>query len=241
MIFWLSLILIWVYMTSWYLFSLAKKRNDIADTAWGIGFIVLSLFCLILNPTLKQLITFVLIFVWGFRLSSHIYQRNKNRPEDYRYEQFKKNTYIKVFITQGFLLWLISFSYIFSQNNFYWFNYLGILIWVFGFSFESIADAQLKKFISDAKNKGKIMQSGLWSVSRHPNYFGESCLWWGIWLLNLNFSQNWWSIIGPITITYLITQVSGIPLLENKMSQNPEFKKYQSRVSVFIPWFPKKS
>ena len=240
MIFWLSLILVWVYMTFWYLFSLAKKRNDIADTAWGIGFIVLSLFCLILNPTLKPLITFILICIWGSRLSWHIYQRNKNKPEDYRYQQFKKNTYIKVFLTQGFLLWLISFSYIFSQNNFYWFNILGILVWIFGFTFESTADAQLKKFISDPKNKGKIMQSGLWSVSRHPNYFGETCLWWGIWLLNLNFSQNWWTIISPITITYPITQVSGIPLLENKMAQNPEFKKYQNRVSVFIPWFPKK-
>lgn len=241
MIFGLTLVLVWIYMTGWYLLSLAKKRNDIADTAWGIGFIVLSLFCFILNPTLKQLITFVLIFIWGFRLSSHIYKRNKNKPEDYRYQQFKKNSYIKVFITQGFLLWLISFSYIFSQNNFSWFNYLGILIWIFGFSFEAIADAQLKKFISDVKNKGKIMQSGLWNYSRHPNYFGESCLWWGIWLLNLNYSQNWWTIIGPITITYLITQVSGIPLLENKMAQNSEFKKYQNRVSVFIPWFPKKS
>lgn len=240
MIFWLSLILVWVYMTGWYFFSLIKKRNDIADTAWGIGFIVLSLFCLILNPTLKQLITFVLIFIWGFRLSSHIYKRNKNKPEDYRYEQFKKNSYIKVFMTQGFLLWLISFSYIFSQNKFYWFNILGIFVWLFGFAFESIADAQLKKFISNAKNKGKIMQSGLWAYSRHPNYFGETCLWWGIFLLNLNLAQNWWSIVGPITITYLITQVSGIPLLENKMSQNPEFKKYQNRVSVFIPWFNKK-
>jgi steroid 5-alpha reductase family enzyme len=228
-------------MTSWYFFSLAKKRNDIADTAWGIGFIVLSLFCLALNPTLKQLISFILILIWGSRLSIHIYQRNKNKSEDYRYQQFKKNTYVKVFIFQGFLLWLISFSFIFSKSEFYWFNFLGIFVWIFGFTFESIADAQLKKFIKNPKNKGKIMQSGLWAYSRHPNYFGEVSMWWGIWLLNLNFAQNWWTIIGPITITYLITQVSGIPLLENKMSQNPEFKKYQSQVSVFIPWFSKKT
>ena len=239
MIFWLSLILVWVYMTGWYFFSLVKKRNDIADTAWGIGFILLSLFCLILNPTLKQLITFVLIFIWGSRLSWHIHQRNKNKPEDYRYQQFSKNAYIKVFMIQGFLLWLISFSYVFSQKSFSWFNLLGIFIWLFGFSFESIADRQLKIFLSNSKNKGKIMQSGLWAYSRHPNYFGESLLWWGIWLINLNFNQNWWTIIGPITITYLITQVSGIPLLENKMANNPEFKNYQRRVSVFIPWFPR--
>ena len=240
MIFWSSLILIWVYMTLWYLFSLLKKRNDIADTAWGIGFVVLSLFCFLLNPSLKPLISFLLILVWGSRLSWHIYQRNKNKPQDYRYQQFKKYAYFKVFLTQGFLLILISFSFIFSQGNFNWVNFLGILIWIFGFTFEATADAQLKKFISDPKNKGKIMKTGLWAYSRHPNYFGESLLWWGIYLLNLNFSQNWWTIIGPITITFLVTKVSGIPLLEKKMALNPEFQKYQKQVSVFIPWFPKK-
>lgn len=240
MILWPSLILVWVYMTTWYLFSLYKKRNDIADTAWGIGFMVLSLFCFILNSTLKQLLTFVLIFIWGFRLSWHIYKRNKNKSEDYRYEKFKKNSYLTVFMTQGFLLWLISFSYIFSNLNFFWFNYLGVLVWIVGFYFEAIADFQLKNFLKNPKNKGEILQSGLWAYSRHPNYFGESLLWWGIWLLNLNLTQNWWTIVGPITITYLITKVSGVPLLENKMSQNPKFKDYQRRVSVFIPWFPKK-
>ena len=240
MILWLSLALVWVYMTAWYLISLYKKRNDIADTAWGVGFVVLSLFCFILNPTIKQLVTFALIFVWGSRLSWHIYKRNLNKPEDYRYEKFKKNSYLTVFMTQGFLLWLISFSYIFSDFNFFWFNYLGILVWVAGFSFEAIADFQLKNFLKNPKNKGEILQSGLWAYSRHPNYFGESLLWWGIWLFNLFLTQNWWTIIGPLTITYLITKVSGVPLLENKMSQDPKFQDYQRRVSVFIPWFPKK-
>ena len=240
MIIWQTIALVWAYMTAWYLFSLYKKRNDVADTAWGIGVVVLSLFCFILNPTIKQLVTFILILIWGGRLSWHIYKRNKNKPEDYRYQKFKKNSYLTVFMTQGFLLWLISFSYIFSDFNFFWFNYLGILVWVAGFSFEAIADFQLKNFLKNPKNKGEILQSGLWAYSRHPNYFGESLLWWGIWLFNLFLNQNWWTIIGPLTITYLITKVSGVPLLENKMSQDPKFQDYRRRVSVFIPWFPKK-
>lgn len=240
MIFWQSLFLVWLYMNLWYLFSLFKKRDDIADIAWGLGFILVALYCLALNPTLKQSVSLFLVLIWGLRLSFHIYQRNKNKPEDYRYQKFKKNPYFEVFITQGFFLWLISFPIIFSQSQFFWFSYLGILVWVFGFYFESTADRQLKKFISDPKNKNKIIQSGLWAYSRHPNYFGEITMWWGIWLLNLSFFKNWWTIIGPLTITILITKISGIPLLEKKMAKNPEFKKYQKRVSVLIPLKPRK-
>src|SRR5574344_178682 len=225
MILWLSLVLVWVYMTAWYLFSLYKKINDIVDTAWWIGFVVLSLFCFVLNPTIKQLVTFGLILVWGSRLSWHIYKRNLNKPEDYRYQKFKKNSYLTVFMTQGFLLWLISFSYIFSDFNFFWFNYLEILVWIVGNAWEASADFQLKKFLKNPKNKGEILQSGLWAYSRHPNYFGEVTMWWGIWLLNL--ASNWWTIIGPLTITYLILKVSGVPLLEKKYEGNKEFEDYK--------------
>jgi len=107
-----------------------------------------------------------------------------------------------------------------------------------GFYFESTADSQLKKFIQNPSNKGKIMQSGLWAISRHPNYFGEVTMWWGIFLLNLG--NNWWTIVGPLTISYLILKVSGVPLLEKKYENNLEFQNYKKRVSVFIPWWPKK-
>lgn len=221
-------------MTLWYVVSVAKKRNDIADTAWGLGFILVTLFNLIFNPRFKLLISLILISVWGIRLAIHIYQRNKNKPEDSRYEAFKSSPYFKVFITQGFFMWLICWPIIISAGSFNILSILGILIWLFGFYFEATADSQLKKFISNPQNKGKIMQSGLWSYSRHPNYFGEVTLWWGIWLLNFNY--NWLSLIGPVTITYLILQVSGVPLLEKKYQGNPEFEDYKKRVSVFIPW-----
>lgn len=231
-------ILIWVYMTAWYLLSIFKKRNDIADTAWGLGFILVTIYTLLFNPSLKLSISLLLITVWGLRLAIHIHNRNKNKKEDYRYEQWKKNPYFRVFITQGFFMWLISWPIIFSSTSLRYFNFLGIIIWAIGFYFESTADKQLKEFIKNPNNKGKIMQSGLWSLSRHPNYFGEVTIWWGIWLLNLN--SAWWSIVGPLTITFLILKVSGIPLLEKKYEGNKEFQDYKKRVSIFIPWWNKK-
>lgn len=233
-----SAILIWVYMTGWYLLSLLKKRNDIADIAWGLGFILVTIFNLIFNPIPKLFVSLILISIWGIRLAVHIYSRNKNKKEDYRYQQFKKSPYFKVFITQGFFMWLICWPVINSFSELRWFNYLGILVWIFGFYFEATADQQLKEFINNPNNKGKIMQKGLWAYSRHPNYFGEVSLWWGIWLLNLN--SNWWTIVGPLTITFLILKVSGVPLLEKKYQGNEAFENYKKRVSVFIPWWPKK-
>ena len=227
-----------VYMSFWYILSRLKKRNDIADIAWGLGFILVTIVNLILNPTLKLLISLILISIWGIRLASHIYHRNKNKKEDSRYQKFKNNPYFKVFITQGFFMWLICWPVINSFGFIKWFNFFGILIWLFGFYFEARADKELKEFINQPKNKGKIMQNGLWAYSRHPNYFGEVTMWWGIWLLNFNL--NWWTLIGPLTITFLILKVSGIPLLEKKYIGNKEFEDYQKRVSIFIPWFPRK-
>jgi steroid 5-alpha reductase family enzyme len=135
-------------------------------------------------------------------------------------------------------MWLICWPILGSKNSLEWFNFIGIIVWLIGFYFEATADKQLKEFIKNPKNKGKIMQSGLWAYSRHPNYFGEVTMWWGIWLLNLN--PNWWTILGPLTITFLILKVSGVPLLEKKYQGNSEFEDYKKRVSVFIPWKPKK-
>ena len=234
-----SAVSIWVYMTGWYFTSVIKKRNDIADVAWGLGFILVTIINLIINPSIKLIISLLLVSIWGFRLALHIYYRNKNKKEDYRYKKFKNSPYLKVFITQGFFMWLISLPIIGSNRNLNWFNLIGILVWLVGFYFESTADKQLKIFLNNPKNKGKIMQSGLWAYSRHPNYFGEVTMWWGIWLLNLN--SIWWTIIGPLTITFLILKVSGVPLLEQKYKGNIEFEAYKKRVSVFIPLKPKKN
>jgi len=119
-------------------------------------------------------------------------------------------------------------------------DYIGIGVWIVGFCFEVVGDAQLSRFISNSANKGMLMQTGLWAYTRHPNYFGEVTQWWGIGLIALASPGYWIALIGPITITYLILKVSGIPMLEKKMQDNPTFAEYKRRVSMFIPWIPKR-
>jgi steroid 5-alpha reductase family enzyme len=117
---------------------------------------------------------------------------------------------------------------------------IGVCIWLFGFLFEAIGDFQLLRFKRDPANRGKIMTSGVWCYSRHPNYFGEVTLWWGIFLICISVPGSWWTIVGPLTITYLILQVSGTPMLERRYADNPEYAEYIRRTSSFFPFRPKK-
>ncbi len=120
------------------------------------------------------------------------------------------------------------------------FDLLGVLLWILGFCFEFVADWQLDRFIKNPDNRGKIMDQGLWRYSRHPNYFGEVTMWWGIYILALSVPWGWLSIIGPLTISYIILFVSGVPMTERFMEDNPAFADYKRRTSAFIPWFPGK-
>lgn len=242
-----------VYVTLWYVVSLIKKRNDVADIAWGLGFVVLSWIALGLtaDATLRGILTNVLISIWGMRLATHIYLRNRGKGEDYRYQAWREQwgswfylrSYTQVYLLQGALLYVIALPTLMSHASatatFGAIDVVGVLIWCIGFLFETIGDAQLTRFIQNPLNKGKLLQTGLWAYTRHPNYFGEVLGWWGVWLLSLSATHNWLTIIGPLTITFLILKVSGIPLLEQNMAENPEFEEYKKRVSVFIPLPPK--
>lgn len=242
-------LVLFVYMNLWFVISLIKKRNDVADIAWGLGFVLLAWTSLFLskNIFLMPIVVNVLVSIWGLRLAYHIYSRNKNKTEDYRYatwraewgKWFYLRSYFQIYILQGLLLFMISlpvlFINIYQVESFGIFALLGILVWGLGFFFESVGDAQLAKFIKDPLNKGKLMQSGLWQYTRHPNYFGEVTQWWGIFIIALSVPYGLVSILGPITITFLILKVSGIPMLEKKMEQNPEFALYKKRTSIFFP------
>jgi steroid 5-alpha reductase family enzyme len=242
---------LFVYMTGWFIFSLIKKRNDVADIAWGLGFIFVAWISLLIFKgfDLASFLVGSMVTIWGSRLSFHIYKRNKGKKEDYRYLEYRNywgkyfyiRSYLQIYLLQGLLLLLISTPVIIINSRtidrFNIFIFLGILLWIIGFLFESISDHQLSRFISNKENKGKIMMAGLWKYSRHPNYFGEVVQWWGIYLISLSYSLI--GIIGPIVITFLILKVSGIPLLEKKMSENPRFIEYKKRVSVFFPLPPK--
>jgi steroid 5-alpha reductase family enzyme len=221
--------------------------------AWGLGFILLAWisYFLYADSNLRGLLVGVLVTIWGLRLAWHIYLRNKGKTEDYRYLAWRKQwgdwfyfrSYFQVYILQGLFLFLIILPVLFINKNVSQginiVDIIGVLIWLVGFFFEVVGDMQLSRFIKNPLNKGKIMQSGLWKYTRHPNYFGEVTGWWGIWLIAFSVSDGWISIIGPLTITILILKVSGIPLLEKKMEENPLFVEYKKRTSVFIPLPPR--
>ncbi len=246
-------LLLFVYMGLWFVVSLIKKRNDVADIAWGLGFVLMAWSSFFISQTFsaRGLLVCILVSIWGLRLAWHIYSRNKNKAEDYRYLAWRKEwgkwfyirSYFQVYFLQGLLLFMIVLPVLLINKSpavqFGWFDFFGIVVWLFGFYFEAVGDAQLAKFIRNPENKGKIMQSGLWAYTRHPNYFGEVTQWWGLWLFALAVSGGWFGVIGPITITFLILKVSGVPLLEKKMEENPEFAEYKRRVSGFIPLPPR--
>lgn len=242
-------VVLFVYMTLWFVVSLIKKRNDVADTAWGLGFVLLAWtsFFLTDDSSMRGLLVGALVSIWGLRLAWHIHRRNKGKAEDYRYLAWRKEwgnwfyprSYLQVYLLQGALLFLIVLPVLMINKNagsaLGLLDLVGVLVWLTGFYFESVGDAQLARFIKDPANAGKLMQSGLWAYTRHPNYFGEVTQWWGIWLIALSVPNGAWAIIGPLTITYLILKVSGIPMLEKKMSEHPDFAEYKRKVSMFVP------
>ena len=247
-------LLLFVYMTVWFLVSFIKKRNDVADVAWGLGFVLLSWssFYLSYEHGLRGLVICLLVSIWGLRLAWHIHTRNKGKTEDYRYQQWRQEwgawfylrSYLQVYLLQGGLLFLIVSPVLLinqhSAVSLTLLDVVGLVVWLTGFCFETIGDAQLARFIKNPANKGKLMRTGLWAYTRHPNYFGEVAQWWGVWLVAVSVPFGLFTIIGPLTITILILKVSGIPMLEKKLAEHPDFAEYKKTVSAFIPR-PKKS
>jgi steroid 5-alpha reductase family enzyme len=247
-------VMLWGYMTLWFLISLIKRRNDVADVAWGAGFVLLAWTSFFLSggSGARGILVGILVSIWGLRLSWHIHARHRGKPEDFRYTTWRREwgkwfyarSYAQVYLLQGALLFLVALPMLIINRStgipFSFLNGIGVCVWLLGFLFESVGDAELARFASDPLNRGKILQSGLWLYTRHPNYFGEVLQWWGIWLVSLGVPGGWLGIVGPLTITFLILKVSGIPMLEKKMAENPYFAEYKRRTNVFLPWFPRK-
>lgn len=251
-IYWIHLISVFIYMNFWFLVATIKKRNDIADVVWGPGFALLALVSLLNIQTMRTRMVFIFVFIWGARLAMHIGRRFFNKKkEDFRYQKWRDEWgdswlirgWLKVFMLQGFFMILVALPIIllgsFDVDTWNLLNTLGILVWLIGFSFEVVSDRQLREFVKNKKEGEGIMKKGLWKYSRHPNYFGEVVLWWGIWLISLGSSFSYMGIIGPITISFLILKVSGIPMLEKKYEGNLEFEEYKRVTNAFFPWKPK--
>ncbi|KND47392.1 MAG: 3-oxo-5-alpha-steroid 4-dehydrogenase 1 [Parcubacteria bacterium C7867-004] len=247
------------YMTAAFIVALIKKDNGVADVAYGGGFVLVAWVTYVLGfMSPGSLLASVLVTIWAIRLSGRIAKRNHGKPEDFRYKEWRDEwgkwfiprSFLQVFMLQGIILFVIALP-VMMINTFDTSISIGIvalfglLIWVKGFVFEAMADYELDRFIKNPENKDKIMDQGLWHYSRHPNYYGESLMWWGIAVIA--FGTLFAALEGivfavfvsPILITFLLIKVSGIPLLEKRMEGKPGWKEYQQKTSAFIPWFPK--
>lgn len=253
-VFFIAAVIVLVYMTGLFVIALIRKDNSIADIAWGAGFIVVAWGTLTLAGDFhpRQVLACCLVLIWGSRLSIRIFLRNRGKGEDPRYRKWREEwgrlfivrSYLQVFLLQGVIL-LVNMSPILiinatSDAKLVLLDALGLLVWIIGFLFESVGDWQLDRFLKNPKHRGVIMDRGLWHYTRHPNYFGEITMWWGIFIIALSVPFGWIGFIGPMTITLMIIFVSGIPMTERLMEKTPGFTEYKKRTSVLIPWFPKK-
>lgn len=248
---------IWIMMTIVWLISLKIKDTSIVDIVWGLGFVIANWTAFFLTPhdgiARKWLIN-ALVTIWGLRLSIHIFLRNIGKGEDFRYAEWRKQhgknwwwySYLQTFLLQGFLMWLISAPLIKIQvtsepSPLGILAVLGMLFWIIGFFFEAVGDAQLARFKKDPANKGKVLKTGVWRYTRHPNYFGDAAQWWGFFLIAAGVHQGFLTVFSPIIMTIFLIKVSGVAMLEKSIEERrPGYKEYIETTSPFIPWFPKK-
>lgn len=242
---------IFIYMVGWYAISLLLKDASIVDIAWGIGFVVVALFALRASQNPNVFLMVLLVLIWAVRLSGHILQRKlKNPAEDFRYAAWRKDwganfywrSFLQVFMLQGVVLFIIAIPLpltTVAPNTVQFSAYLGALVWAIGFCIEAVADWQLDQFKQQKTSKGTLLTTGLWRYSRHPNYFGESVQWWGIWIISLASPLGIYAIVSPITITLFLRFVSGVPMLEKKYAGRKDFAAYKKQTNAFVLWFTK--
>jgi steroid 5-alpha reductase family enzyme len=224
------------------------------DVVWGLGFVLVAVLTLVLadGPLWRRLLVTGLTAVWGLRLAWHIHRRNRGKAEDRRYAELlarapgNPNAYAlrSVYLTQGAIMWLVSLPVQFAQyGGGTWVPVpFGVALWLVGFAFETVGDAQLAAFTADPANKGRVLDSGLWRYTRHPNYFGDACVWWGLFLLACHQWLGLVTVVAPLTMSYLLARGTGKPLLEKSIrARRPGYAEYVARTSGFFPLPPKKA
>ncbi len=250
---WISWGVILLYAVIWFLISLVLKRNDFADVAWWLWFITLCcVYFFLTDWGERAYLVYWLILAWWLRLSVSIFLKNRKKPEDFRYAQWRKDwwkffyvrSFFQVYLLQGLIMWVVLLPVMFISSSeptsLGSLDVLGVVLWVTWFLFEVVADWQLKKFKQDPKNSWKIMDQGVWKYSRHPNYFWEALLWRGIFVISFSVPGSFYGIISPLLITYLLRYVSWVPLLEKRMEWRLGFDVYKKKTSVFVPLPSKK-
>lgn len=243
-------ITIFVYMIMFYILAQLIKDNSIVDIGWGLGFIVVTIVLAIRSGELfaARILMMLFVIIWGLRLAIHIFLRNKGKEEDFRYKSWRKKwgrnawwiAFFKVYLLQGLVMLLVSAPIIIvftsAEVPFSYLHLLGIVLFLLGFYFEAVGDYQLYAFKKDPANKGKIITHGLWKYTRHPNYFGETIIWWGIFLIALPSYLGWIALISPLIITLTLVFVSGVPMLEEKYEGREDWEEYKQKTPMFVPF-----
>jgi steroid 5-alpha reductase family enzyme len=249
-----GLALVLLAMSLLWLVSLRLRDASVVDAFWGAGFTLLALFYAVTSDGVmaRKVLLSSLTLVWGARLSVHILKRRRGQPEDPRYAAwhaaagrgFWWSSYFSVFLLQGVLMWVISAPLLVGQASvtparLTVLDALGAGVWAVGFLFEAVGDAQLRRFKADPANRGAVLQTGLWAYTRHPNYFGDSLVWWSYFLISLSVPGGVWTIFSPLLMTLLLLRVSGVSLLESELKKSkPGYTEYVDRTSAFFPWPP---
>jgi steroid 5-alpha reductase family enzyme len=238
----------------------ARQHRDtlsIVDIVWGLGFAVIAwvTFALADGSTPRRVLIVVLTTIWGLRLATYLAARNLGKPEDFRYAAMRRRygdrfTLVSlglVFGLQAVLMWIVSLPIQVAQvqetpSGLTALDVAGAALWAVGVAFESIGDAQLARFKRDSANAGRVMDRGLWRFTRHPNYFGDFLVWWGLYLIALATGDAWWTVIGPVVMSVLLLRVSGVTLLERSLrKRRPGYEDYARRTSAFLPRPPRRA
>ncbi|GAA3197534.1 DUF1295 domain-containing protein [Dactylosporangium siamense] len=229
----------------------ATGRHRVVDVAWGLGFAAVAVTGFVLSaghgdPATRWLVT-ALTVIWGVRLAAHIGIRSIGAPEDPRYERLLSKAkgsrtayaFRMIYLLQGVTLWFVSLPVQVAQHHegpLSWWAAIGVTIWLVGFTFETVGDAQLARFRADPANRGRVLDSGLWRYTRHPNYFGDACVWWGLFALACLQWQGWLTVASPLLMTWFLTRKTGKPLLEEQLRRTkPGYADYVERTSGFFP------
>jgi steroid 5-alpha reductase family enzyme len=239
-------------LLGWFV-SLVRGNVTHVDSMWSLFFMIAAFTCASVTSdiSLRAQIVLILVSVWALRLCVHLTWRNWGPHEDHRYVQIRQNNqphfWLKslyvIFGLQAVLAWIVALSLFGAIDSVLPLNltdYFGILLIIVGFVWESIGDWQLTRFKANPSNKGKVLNTGLWRFSRHPNYFGECCIWWGFYLIAVA-AGAWWALLSPILMTLLLLKVSGVSLLESTITERrPAYVDYIKQTNAFLPWLPKK-
>jgi len=244
-----------VYMSCMFVVGWLAKDNSLVDIAYGPAFLVACWGSWLLGSStplhFRPLLLLTLLTLWGVRLGLHIGLRHRGRGEDFRYRKFRLDwgktiiwrSFLQIYMLQGAIVLIIATPVLLTigapGGSPTWTDFLGTFLFLLGFFFEAVSDWQVTVFKRGGANKGKVMMDGLWRYSRHPNYFGEATLWWGIFFIGLGSPSGLYGVIAPLTIAFLLLKVSGIPMLEEKYQGNAEFEAYKLRTNAFFPWFPR--